>query len=144
MLPTHGCGAFRNMIETCPFLTILSVHNICFRLYCGFSGGSVVKNPLQYRQYGRCEFDPWVGRIPLEKEMATHSSILACKILCREEPGRLQSLGSQRVGHDWAHTNTTARYTTQRENFLWDCSMVNVSSLAAEVWRLLGPAYIMR
>ena len=36
----------------------------------------------------------------LEKEMATHSSILAWKILWMEEPGRLQSLGSQRVGHD--------------------------------------------
>ena len=36
----------------------------------------------------------------LEKEMATHSSILAWKIPCTEEPGRLQSMGSQRVGHD--------------------------------------------
>ena len=37
---------------------------------------------------------------PLEKEMATHSSVLAWKIPWMEEPGRLQSLGSQRVGHD--------------------------------------------
>ena len=37
---------------------------------------------------------------PLEEEMATHSSILAWKIPCAEEPGRLQSTGSQRVGHD--------------------------------------------
>ena len=36
----------------------------------------------------------------LEKEMATHSSILAWKIPWAEEPGRLQSMGSQRVGHD--------------------------------------------
>ena len=34
---------------------------------------------------------------PLEKEMATHSSILAWEILCTEEPGRLQSVGSQRI-----------------------------------------------
>ena len=39
---------------------------------------------------------------PLEKEMATHSSILAWRIPWREEPGRLQSTGSQRVRHDWA------------------------------------------
>ena len=39
---------------------------------------------------------------PLEEEMATHSSVLAWKIPCTEEPGRLQSMGSQRVGHDWA------------------------------------------
>ena len=37
---------------------------------------------------------------PLEKEMAPHSSILAWKIPWMEEPGRLQSMGSQRVGHD--------------------------------------------
>ena len=36
----------------------------------------------------------------LEKEMATHSSTLAWKILWTEEPGRLLSMGSQRVGHD--------------------------------------------
>ena len=37
---------------------------------------------------------------PLEKEMATHFSILAWKIPWMEEPGSLQSMGSQRVGHD--------------------------------------------
>ena len=38
---------------------------------------------------------------PLEKEMAVHSSAFAWKIPWTEEPGRLQSMGSQRVGHDW-------------------------------------------
>ena len=37
---------------------------------------------------------------PLEKGIATHSSILAWRILWTEEPGRLESMGSQRVGHD--------------------------------------------
>ena len=37
---------------------------------------------------------------PLEKGMATHSIILAWRISRTEEPGRLQSMGSQRVGHD--------------------------------------------
>ena len=39
---------------------------------------------------------------PLEKEVATHSSTLAWKISWMEECGRLQSMGSQKVGHDWA------------------------------------------
>ena len=39
---------------------------------------------------------------PLEKGMATHSSILAWRIPWTEEPGGLQSMGSQRVGHNWA------------------------------------------
>ena len=37
---------------------------------------------------------------PLEKGMATHSSVLAWRIPWTEQPGRLQSIGSQRVGHD--------------------------------------------
>ena len=40
------------------------------------------------------------GEDPLEKEMATHSSILAWAITWTEEPGRLQSMGSQRVRHN--------------------------------------------
>ena len=48
--------------------------------------------------------ETWVqslgGKDPLEKGMATYSSILAWRILWTEEPGRLQSMGSQRVGHD--------------------------------------------
>ena len=49
-------------------------------------------------------WETWVqslgGEDPLEKEMAPHSSILAWKVPWTEEPGRLQSMGSQRVGHD--------------------------------------------
>ena len=49
--------------------------------------------------------ETWVRSLgqadPLEKEVATHSSILAWKIAGTEEPGGLQSMGLQRVGHDW-------------------------------------------
>ena len=48
----------------------------------------------------------WVGSLgwedPLEEGMATHASILAWRIPLTEESGRLQSMGSQRVGHHWA------------------------------------------
>ena len=48
--------------------------------------------------------ETWVPSLdqedPLEKGMATHSGILAWRIPWAEEPGRLQSMGSQRVGHD--------------------------------------------
>ena len=47
-------------------------------------------------------FDPWVGKIPLEKEMITHSSVLAWEIPWMEEPGRLQSTVLPRVRHDLA------------------------------------------
>ena len=45
---------------------------------------------------------------PLEEGMATHSSILAYRIPWMEEPGRLQSMGSQRVGHDRATEHSTS------------------------------------
>ena len=48
---------------------------------------------------------------PLEKEIAIYSSILAWRILWTEKPSRLQSMGSQRVGHDWA--------TEQWQNASW-------------------------
>ena len=49
--------------------------------------------------------ESWVrflgGEDPLEKDMATHSSVLAWRIPWTVEPGRLQSMGSERVGHNW-------------------------------------------
>ena len=55
--------------------------------------------------------ETWVRSLgrkdPLEKEMANHSSILAWRILWMEEPGRLQSMGSQRAGYDWATDGET-------------------------------------
>ena len=50
-------------------------------------------------------WETWVRSLdredPLEKEMATHSSTLAWKVPWMEEPGRPQSMGSQRIRHDW-------------------------------------------
>ena len=63
----------------------------------GFPGGSVVNNLLAMQEI-------WVHSLgredPLEKGMATHFSILAWRILWTEEPGRPQSLRSQKVGHN--------------------------------------------
>ena len=67
-------------------------------LLLGFPGGSEVKMSAAMRKTPVWSL---VREDPLEKEMATHSSILAWRIPWMEEPGRLQSMGSQRVGHDW-------------------------------------------
>ena len=56
----------------------------------------------------------WGPTICQEKGMKTHSSILAWRIPWTEEPGGLQSMGSQRVGRNWA-TNTTITTTTVRQ-----------------------------
>ena len=63
----------------------------------GFPGGSVVESTCQFRSH---RLSPWVGKIPLEKEMATQSSISAWRVPWTEEPGGLQSMGSQRVRHN--------------------------------------------
>ena len=66
----------------------------------GFPGGSAVKNLSP----NAGDASDWVQSLgqenPLEKEMATHSIILAWKIPWMDETGRLQSMGSQRIGHD--------------------------------------------
>ena len=72
-----------------------------FKTVCpmGFPSGASGKD-CQCRRYERHGFNPWVREIPLKEGTATHSSILAWRILWKEEPGGLQSMGSQRVGHD--------------------------------------------
>ena len=55
----------------------------------------------------RLGFDPWVGKIPPEKEMATHSSILAWEMPRTEEPDGPQSMGCIKVGLNPATTNTS-------------------------------------
>ena len=70
---------------------------VCFMLVPGFPDGSVAKNlPAMWKM--RVQSLGWED--PLEEEMAIHSSILSWKIPWAEDPGRLQSLGPQRVGHD--------------------------------------------
>ena len=80
----------------------------------------------QCRRLKRHRFNPWVGEIswrrtwqalgkgmttPPEKGMATFSRILAWGILWTEEPGGLQSMGSQRVRYDWESTHACDRNT---------------------------------
>ena len=70
----------------------------CYKM--GFSGGANGKEPTcQCRRQKTC-VQSLGEEDPLEKEMATHVSILAWRIPWTEEPGGLQSLGSQRVKHN--------------------------------------------
>ena len=59
---------------------------------------------------------------PLEKEMAIHSSILAWRIPWKEKPSRLQSMGSQRVWHDWATSSSPSpRLTSEAHHSKLPC-----------------------
>ena len=57
-----------------------------------------------------CLFNLYAEYIIPEKEMATHSSILAWRIPGTEEPGGLPSMGSHRVGHNWSDLAAAAEY----------------------------------
>ena len=103
--PLHLFGSF---LHHTPHLANTSLYLwVCFYFveFVVFPTGSMVKN-LPTMQ------ETWVWSLdqedPLEEEMATHSSILAWRISWTEEPGWLQSTGSQKVGHDWVteHTHT--------------------------------------
>ena len=66
----------------------------------GFPGGIVLKNLLAMQETQETRVGSLGWEEPLEKEMATQSSIVAQRIPWTEEPGGLQSLESQRVGHN--------------------------------------------
>ena len=66
----------------------------------GIPSGSVVKNLPATQELQETQVLSLGQEDPLEEGMATHSSILAWRIPWTEDPGRLQSMGSQRVRHD--------------------------------------------
>ena len=92
--------------------------------YGAFLEGQTIKNlsaiwETQVRSLGRED--------PLEKEMATHSSILAWRISWTEEPGGLQSTGSQRVGYDWGtNTFTYELWVTDVKKQIYDYIEINL------------------
>ena len=65
----------------------------------GLPGGSVLKNPPAVQDTKETQAQSLGREDPLEDGMVTHSSVLAWRIPQTEEPGALQSMGSQRVGH---------------------------------------------
>ena len=116
-------GTYKYLFQTS--LSWVHLHLRCTNRYWDFPGGSDGKAsacsvgdlgliPGSGRSSGEGNGNPlWCSCPPpsprqkgfngtLEKEMATHSSTLAWRIPWREDPGRLQSMGLQRVGHDWA------------------------------------------
>ena len=66
----------------------------------GFPSGSIVENLLAIQETQEAWVESLGREDPLQEEMATHSSILAGKILWTEEPDGLKSIELQKVGHD--------------------------------------------
>ena len=89
-------AGFAEMSHSLPPHHLLLSCTLCFYLSCGGSG----KEPAcQCRRH----FNPWVKKIPLEKEMTVHSSILVWRIPWPEKPEELWCMGLQRVIYDWSN-----------------------------------------
>ena len=71
-----------------------------FYFVLGYRASLVAQSIKNLPAVQETQVQPLGWEDPLEKETATHSSILAWRISWAEEPGGLQSMGSQRVGHD--------------------------------------------
>ena len=99
--------------ESSPFWTLIeiSVSEIFYSIY--FAGGASGKEPTcQCKRHGMRVWSLG-GEDPLKKGMANNSGILAWRIPWTDGPGRLRSLGSQRVEHDWSDlSGSTTVYLT--------------------------------
>ena len=91
------CTTIHANSETDPVLYFRVGHT---QIGWGFPSGLVVKNLPAVQETQETQVQSLHGEDPLEEEMAIHSSILAWRIPWTEEPGGLQSVGSQRVRHD--------------------------------------------
>ena len=82
----------------------------------GLPDGSVVNHlpAMQETQETPVRSRGWED--PLEEEMATHSSVLAWRSPWTEEPDRLESTGSRRAGHDWAHSTCTSFHSSKQQS----------------------------
>ena len=133
---THSCLALRNPMDFCP--PVSSVHWIfqarileevaisftrrssllrdriciswvfCIGRWILYQVAQLVKN----LQRGRPGFDPWVEKIPWWRKWLPIPVFLLGESPWTEEPGRLQSMGLQRVGHNWATKHSTVHSAT--------------------------------
>ena len=110
-----GCSGVSGLLSQQPVTSVAS-GAACWRMNCsfllwgpwlhkllvveGFPGGANGNPPAKAGGERDSGLIPGFGKIPLEEEMAAHSSILAWRIPWTEEPGGVQSIGSQRVGHN--------------------------------------------
>ena len=86
----------------------------CLEIFWGFPGGSVAKNQCAMQELQDMQVQSLGWEDPLEESMEIHSSILAWRIPWTEEPSGLQSIGSQRVRHNW--TNLACMHV---KRYLW-------------------------
>ena len=102
----YDCWAFYIFFGIVFSFPLLTFQRVVFQTWASLVGQTVKNLPAVW--------ETWVWSLgwedPLEEGMATHSSILAWRIPWTEEPGGLQSMGSQGVRHDWVTKHSTAAF----------------------------------
>ena len=108
----------------------------------GFSRGAGDKElACQCRRHKSCGFDPWVGKIPWRRAWQPTSVFLPGECPWLEEPGRLQSMGSQRDGHDWVtkpNQYHSGLFQLVCSNWLPWLYLLQLAFPLLLLWRLLG------
>ena len=129
-----GCVWSQASLDSLEFSVCLFL--VCL-LFCYYKWASLVAQKLK-RLPAMQETRVWslVWEDPLEKEMATHSNALAWRIPWMVEPGRLQSMGLQRVGHDWA--TSLSLFTFMHWRRKWQPTPVFLPGESHGWWSLVG------
>ena len=104
----------------------------------GFPSGSAVKNLPAMQEPHKTGVQSMGWEDPLKEGMATHSSILAWRIPRTEEPGGLQSMGPQRVGHDWSNSACTHEDEKRQNSLALLCCMPRYSVHPRWWWHPYG------
>ena len=126
MFYSHSCGILA-LMATIVLLSLFATMNICMPLWLYFGEGngtslqySCLESPMDRRAWWAAvhgvaksrtrlsDFTFTFHSHALEKEMATHFSVLAWRIPGMGEPGGLPSMGSHKVGHDWSYLAAAA------------------------------------
>ena len=123
----------------------LGVHTFVLYLYVSISALQIRSSRLPWwhrwlricLQCRRLQFDPWVGKIPWKRAWQPISVSLPGESSWTEEPGGLQSMGSQRVGHDWVTKHST--YYFSRFHVWVNIQYLFFSFWFHSVWPFLGP-----
>ena len=92
-------------------------------------------------QCGRPGFVFWVGKIPWRRTWQSTLVFLPGELPWTEEPGGLQSMGSQRVGHDWANKHSTA-YTYTMDRGAWRATVYRIAKSMTRLKQLSMYTYI--
>ena len=137
---------FKNLFCFCFYLSVFCIRRwhhifyILFWVWLAFTWVSLVAqmvNTPPVVQETRVWSLGW--KDPLEQDMTTHSSTLAWKIPWTEKPCRLQSTGSQRVGHDWV----TSLSLSLEQSYHKETYRIHINPVFLKIWPYSGVCYLL-